>query len=58
MSGTLATGAHGTEMAEEMGDGVASDLEVLDETELACKGINYLVNNQWPEAEKLFQTYR
>ncbi len=49
-----------TEMAEEMSEESLYSEETLDESEseLAVKGINLLVNNKWPEAEKLFQAYK
>ena len=59
MAGTLAKEACEADLAEEMcEESLQSEGEVLDENELAVKGIHLLVNNKWPEAEKLFHTYR
>ncbi len=49
----------GVDVAEELSEeSLEPEGVVLEEWELAVKGVNLLVNNKWPEAEKLFQTYR
>ena len=56
---TMAAEACETDLAEEVcEESLQSEGEVLDEPELAVKGIHLLVNNKWPEAEKLFHTYK
>ena len=55
----MAAEACETDLAEEVcEESLQLEGEVLDEPELAVKGIHLLVNNKWPEAEKLFHTYK